>query len=198
MVATATPAKLMTAEEFYAWAELPENAGTRYELENGVPIEMPNPTSLHGVICALVAQIVAAYFMPRGGYYTINDAGVLIRRRPDTVRGPDVAAFSTRPAFDDLPRGPATDIPALVVEVLSPTDRPGRTSGRVRGYLTRGITVIWAVDPEDRTVTVYTQSDTVVLEATDELVGDPELPGFRCPVSAFFSWPELPTPAANR
>jgi len=195
MIATATAP--MTAEEFYAWAELPENAGARYELENGVPVEMPNPTNLHAVICWLVSQLISPHFLARGGFVAMNDGGILIRRRPDTVRGPDVAAFPTRPAFDDLPRGPATDIPTLVVEVLSPSDRPGRTGRRVRGYLRRGISAVWTVDPEDRTVTVYTANDTVLYEQTEELVGDPELPGFRCRVSDFFSWPTPPKPAAN-
>lgn len=195
MVATAT--KPMTAEEFDTWAALSENAGTRYELENGVPIEMPTPTNLHAVFCWLVSQLISSYFVARGGFVAINDGGVLIRRRPDTVRGPDVAAFPTRPAFDDLPRGPAEVVPALVVEVLSPSDRPGRTNRRIRDYRQRGVPVNWVVDPEDRTVEVHTASDTVLYEQTDETVGDPKLPGLQCPVSAFFSWPTVapvPTP----
>lgn len=195
MVAIATAQ--MTAEEFYVWAELPENAGARYELENGVPVEMPNPTNLHAVICWLVSQIISPYFLARGGFVATNDGGLLIRRRPDTVRGPDVAAFPTRPAFKDLPRGPATEVPSLVVEVLSPSDRPHRTTRRVKDYLRRGIPVVWTLEPDDCTVEIHTRTGAVLLEATDELVGDPELPGFRCPVAAFFSWPDAPpTPAA--
>ena len=58
--------------------------------------------------------------------------------------------------------------------------------------------MVWVIDPEDRTVDVHRPNvDAVLLEDTDELAGDPELPGFRCPVAAFFSWPDAPTsPAA--
>ena len=182
----------MTAEEFQTWAELPENAGTRYELENGVPVEMPPPTPWHGTVCWFVIHILTNYVLPRGGRLITNDAGLVVRRRPDTVRGPDVMLFIDRPREEDVPRSPTAEIPPLVVEVLSPSDRPGRTDRRVRGYLRRGISVVWTVDPEDKTVTVYTANDTMLYEHTEELVGDPELPGFRCPVSAFFAWPTVP------
>ena len=195
MVATATASGLMTAEEFYVWAELPENADVWYELEDGRPAECQSAGVLHGTVCWLVTVAVGQYFKSRGGYLSLR-CGLLLRRDPDTVLGPDVVAFSTRPAFEDLPRGPATDIPTLVVEVLSPSDRPGKTDRRVKSYLKRGIPLVWTVDPEDRTVAVYTQSDSVVLEIDEVLLGEPELPGFACKVSAFFSWPE-PPPAAQ-
>jgi len=193
---SAAATRLMTAEEFYVWAELSENAEKWHELDEGIPVERPVSSVWHGAVCWLVTVIIGPYFMSRCGFLAIR-CGLLVHRNPDTVIGPDVAAFPTRPAFDDLPRGPATDIPTLVVEVLSPSDRPGRTGRRVRGYLRRGISAVWTVDPEDRTVTVYTANDTVLYEQTEELVGDPELPGFRCRVSDFFSWPTPPKPAAN-
>jgi Uma2 family endonuclease len=197
MVATVAPTTLMTAEEFSVWAELPENAGTRYELENGVPVEMPNPTLWHGHVCWFVILILSGYVLPRRGRVATNDSGLIVRRRPDTVRGPDVMIFLDQPPEDEVPRGPATDRPALVVEVLSPSDRPGKTRRRVAGYLKRGIPMVWVIDPEDRTVDVHCLGvDAVLLELTDELVGDPQLPGFRCPVSAFFSWPTVPPPPA--
>lgn len=195
MVATATGQTLMTAEEFYAWAELPENADKRYELENGVPVEMPNPNELHGTICWFVIHLLTTYVLPRGGRLLTNDAGVIVRRRPDTVRGLDVTLFMNRPCVADIPRGPAEQVPTLVVEVLSSSDRPSRTTPRVRGYLRRGIPMVWLVDPDDRTVTAHTADDDVVLGETEEIGGGDALPDFRCPVAAFFNWPGEPAPA---
>ena len=189
MVATATGQSLMTAEEFYAWAELPENEDKLFELENGVPVEMPNANNLHGTICWLVSWMLGQYLVPRGGYVMTNDTGLDIRRRPDTVRGPDVMAFLTRPRFEDLKRGPVEDVPALVAEVLSPSDRPGKTHRRVQGYLRRGIPMVWVIDPQDRTVAVHTATEFHVLEEAEELTGNGVLPDFRCPVAAFFNWP---------
>jgi Uma2 family endonuclease len=46
-------------------------------------------------------------------------------------------------------------VPVLAVEVLSPTDRYGKTLKRVRQFFKAGIVLVWVVDPEDRTVTVH-------------------------------------------
>lgn len=194
MVATATGPALMTAEDFYTWMELPENADKRYELENGVPIEMPPPSKPHGGICFLVAHMLGLYLLPRGGSVFTNDTGLVIRRRPDTVRGPDVMAYLTRERIADMPLAPADDIPTLVVEVLSPSDRPGRTNRRVQAYLRRGIPMVWVVDPDDRIVTVYTATEFHTFDETEELTGNGVLPDFRCPVASLFNWPE-PAPA---
>ncbi len=195
MVATATSRNLMTVEEFYVWAELPENEDKNFELENGVPVEMPNANNIHGTICFLVAHLLGLHLLARGGYVMTNDTGLVIRRRPDTVRGPDVMAFLTRPPFRELRRGPVEDVPALVVEVLSPSDRPSRTAPRVRGYLRRGIPMVWLIDPDDRTVTVHTADDDLILGETEVILGGDVLPDFRCPVAAFFNWPGEPPPA---
>ena len=192
---SAAATRLMTAEEFYVWAELSENAEKWHELDEGIPVQRPVSSVWHGTVCWLVTVIIGPYFMSRCGFLAIR-CGLLVHRNPDTVRGPDVAAFATRPAFENLPRGPAIEIPTLVVEVLSPPDRLGRTNRRVRDYRRRGVPMIWVVDPEDRTVEVHTATDTVLHEHAEELVGDPELPGFRCPVSAFFAWPTVPPAAA--
>lgn len=197
MVATATGPGLMTAEEFYVWAELPENEDKQYELENGVPVEMPPPNYLHGVVCYLVSHYLGQYILAQRGHLTTNDTGLIVRGRPDTVRGPDIMAFLDRPKFAELKRGPVETIPALVVEVQSPSDKPGRTNRRVKGYLKRGIPMVWLVDPEDQTVTVYTATEFHVLEEGEELTGHGVLPDFRCPVASFFSWPgDAPAPAS--
>lgn len=195
VAATAQQQGLMTAEEFYVWLDRPENEDKLFELENGVPVQMPNPNNVHGAICFLVAYMLGLHLLPRGGYVMTNDTGLVLRRRPDTVRGPDVMAFLTRPPFHELRRGPVEDVPALVVEVLSPSDRPSRTTPRVRGYLRRGVPMVWVIDPDDHTVTVHTADDDLVLGETDEIAGGESLPDFRCPVAAFFTWPEGATPA---
>jgi hypothetical protein len=40
---TTTATQLMTAEEFYDWANRPENAGKHYELEKGRVVEVSCP-----------------------------------------------------------------------------------------------------------------------------------------------------------
>ena len=123
-----------------------------------------------------------------------NDTSLVVKRRPDTVRGPDVMAFLTRPIFKDLKLAPVDRVPTMVVEVLSPSDRLGKTTKRINQYLARGIPLVWVIDPEDRNVLIYTQNqESITLDETDELTGGEILPGFRCKVSEFFAWPTTTT-----
>jgi len=121
--------KTMTAEEFYEWANSPDNADTLYELVQGEPVPMPTPSELHGVICSLIAHLLWRYVFQRGkGYVCSNDTGLLVERDPDTLRGPDVMLFDELRRLEELSGQFAVAIPRLVVEVLSPSDRMGKVN----------------------------------------------------------------------
>ena len=58
----------------------------------------------------------------------------------------------------------------------------------MREYLKRGVRVVWVVDPEDRTVTVYRQpGQGQLLEEDATVTGEDVLPGFSCRVAEFFN-----------
>lgn len=199
-MATATTTPTMTAEEFFDWANRPENAGKRYELENGKAVEMPPPGVRHGTVCWVLGGIMFQYLTRRGsGHAATNDAGLVVQRAPDTVRGPDLMLFLDPTLYDDLEPKYTERVPALVVEVRSPTDRQGKTLRRIEQYHTRGVPLVWLVDPEELTVTVYRPNEfPKVLDEADELTGNGVLPDFRCRVSDFFTLPGAPpAPASN-
>src|SRR5206468_4287427 len=62
--------------------------------------------------------------------------------------------------------------PDLVVEVLSPDDRPGETLAKVGDWLEAGARLVWVIDPQGRNARVYRAdgSQTSVSEA-DHLEG---------------------------
>lgn len=61
---------------------------------------------------------------------------------------------------------------------------------RIGQFLTWGTTLVWLVDYEDHSVTVYRPNQfPTVCEIGDELVGGDELPGFACPVAELFVMP---------
>src|SRR5687767_12459684 len=104
-MATVTATR-MTAEEFFDWAGRPENVGRRYELQDGEVVEMPSPGELHGIVCWLVARLLGNYLFARGaGSICTNDTGLIVRRGPDTVRGPDVMLFLEDRALNQMSRG---------------------------------------------------------------------------------------------
>jgi Uma2 family endonuclease len=124
------------------------------------------------------------------GYVCTNDSGVVVATGPDTVRGPDIAFYSDVQSPDDIQWSYATQPPQLVVEVLSPNDKPGVLSKRIDQYLNCGVPLIWVIDPDIRIVTVYPRgAQQKVFEEADELTGNSVLPDFRCQVRELFSLP---------
>lgn len=181
----------MTADEFFRWINLPENRDLHVELERGVVIEMPPPGKFHGFVCGNIAGILRDYAIRRGrGYVCTNDAGLIVERDPDTVRGPDVTFYDDNQTADTMDRQFAERPPELAVEVMSPNDRLNRTLLRISQMLDLGVRMVWVVDPETRDVSVYRPGQAHCLVAADqELNGDDALPEFRCLVSQFFQLP---------
>jgi Uma2 family endonuclease len=190
-MSTVAPKRTMTAEQFFAWCNRPENRDRHLELERGEVVEVSRPGERHGFVCSNVTRILGNYtFQRRQGYTCSNDTGLILERDPDTVRGPDVVLYDQTRRFDDLNPRYSDRPPTLAVEVLSPNDKWAKVTRRITGFLSRGIAVIWLVDPEGRSVTVYRGSQLPqVFEGDDELTGDPELPGFRCRVADLFFLP---------
>jgi Uma2 family endonuclease len=196
-MATKTVPKKLTAEQFYTWANRAENQGTRWELEEGTVVEMPSPGEAHALVCWFVIRLLTDYVMSRGsGHLLTNDCGLIVRRKPDTVRGPDVMLSLQNLTLEDANPKHSERVPTLVVEVFSPSDRPGKIAGRVEQYLRRGVPLVWVVYPEERTVNVF-RSDELpkLLDESDELTGNGILPDFKCKVAELFA---LPQPARPR
>ena len=181
----------MTADEFYRWVNLPENRELHVELERGAVIEMPPPGKYHGFVCGNIAGILRNYAVKRArGYVCTNDAGLIVERDPDTVRGPDVTFYDDNQTADTMDRQFAERPPVLAVEVMSPNDRLNRTLLRISQMLELGVRMVWVVDPETRDVSVYRRGAAHRLVATDqELTGEDVLTEFRCRVSEFFHLP---------
>jgi Uma2 family endonuclease len=75
--------------------------------------------------------------------------------------------------------------PDLVVEVLSPDDRPGETLAKVGDWLEAGARLVWVIDPEGRRARIYRNDGSEVSIAEDEVLsGEDVLPGFTCRLSS--------------
>ena len=181
--------QLMTAEEFFDWVHRPENRDRRFELDEGEVVEMSRPGERHGTVCANVAWILGSYIRQvKKGNVVANDTGIILQRDPDSVKGPDVALYVSSKKYDELAIKYSDQIPLLVVEVLSPTDRFGSMMKRINQFLANGVTLVWMLDPDVQTVTVFRDKQfSVVLEADEELSAPDVLPGFRCVVEECFA-----------
>lgn len=186
---TPATATAMTADGFLDWLVREELDGRAYELVGGEVIEMPPPTRLHGLCCWLVIKVLTEYVVRRGaGHLLTNDAGILVARDPDTLRGADVILFLRDPSAADADKKYVDDVPDLIVEVISPSDRQKDINLRVNQYLDRGVPLVWLIDPEERLVTVCRPREfPKALDEAAELTGSGVLPDFACPVRSLFA-----------
>jgi Uma2 family endonuclease len=103
-----------------------------------------------------LARILGEFVDTHGLGVVLTEAGFLLSRDPDTVRGPDVA-FVRADRFDAAEAGRAyfRGAPDLAVEILSPSNRPGDIHARVADYLAAGARLVWIIDPVREIVDVY-------------------------------------------
>lgn len=74
--------------------------------------------------------------------------------------------------------------PDIVVEVVSPSDLTARIQRKVSEYLDAGCRLVWVVDPEARSVTVYRpRSSRRTLKGNDPLSGGDVLPDLQVSVA---------------
>ena len=74
------------------------------------------------------------------------------------------------------------------MEVLSQSNTPGEMAAKRRDYFGAGVELVWEIDPDDRSVVVYTSvSAATTLGAGDVLDGGTVLPGFTLAVADLFA-----------
>lgn len=133
-----------------------------------------------------------------GNFVAEHDLGIvagadgMMRLAPGLVRIPDVSfvAWERLPGRR-LPRQPVPDlVPDLVVEVLSEGNTPREMARKLDEYFSRGVRLVWLVDPTMETITVYTsRHQSVVLDKSATLDGGVALPGFTLPLGTLFAGP---------
>jgi Uma2 family endonuclease len=177
--------QLMRAEQL---ADMPED-GFRYELIEGELAQMAPAGFRHSRVAGRFAAYIGQHALAHKlGEVLTAEPGFFLEHEPDTVLAPDVA-FVRR---DRLPRagedeGFADLIPDLVVEVVSPSDRPADVARKIERYLRPGVPVVWLADPRRERVQVHRSGRPAeTLHGDDVLDGGEVLPGFRVRVGDFF------------
>lgn len=173
---------LMTADQLLH-ANLPDK---RTELVRGILIVREPAGYNHGRVAAnLTTRLGAHVDLTGGGQIVAAETGFTLFRNPDTVRAPDVGFIASGRAPSPGTNGFPELAPDLVVEVLSPDDRPGETLAKVGDWLVAGTRLVWVIDPQRRSARVYRAdgSETALAE-NDALNGEEVLVGFVCPLAS--------------
>ena len=159
-----------------------------YELVDGVLVEKAMGLRESFLAIAL-ASILWSFVRPRNLGLVTGEAGMM-RLMAGLVRMPDVAFISwTRLPNRRVPTEPIPALaPDLVVEVLSAGNTPGEMARKRQEYFHAGVQIVWMVDPNARTVEVFTAPEqSTVLHEVQTLEGGTVLPGFVLPLHELFA-----------
>jgi Uma2 family endonuclease len=188
---------------------LPDD-GYLHELVRGEIRRMPPPNGRHSHIEAAVVGAIGRYLHARAlslgwqedqglaardrlvGYLGSGEQGIRfpVPDDPDQVRGVDVlyltpAQFARHAAV--LADEYIPEVPALCVEIISPTQSAEEVDERVQDYLAGGAVLVWCLFPRRRTVTVFSPDRAPhTIRTGGVLSGDSVLPGLAIPLTLLF------------
>lgn len=171
---------------------LPDVEGIRYEIIRGELIVSKSPGWEHQRTCANILFELEQWNREAKLAQVAPAPGVLFSRYDNVM--PDVVWASQellRTGLDDT--GHLIRSPELVIEVLSlgraNIERDRETKREI--YDQYGVDEYWITDWRIKHLYIHRRVDgalrQVASRVRDELVRSPLLPGFRCPVSRFFS-----------
>jgi Uma2 family endonuclease len=183
---SATVTKRYTVEEFMRLPEPPD--GAKQELVQGEVVTMPPPHFDHGEVQLAIGSLLRDFVRKHRLGRVTTESGLITERDPDSVRGPDVAYWNK----DQVPLGEKVEgypdaVADLCVEVISEKKRRSGLKKKLKEYFKRGVRMVWVVDTEAQTVTVYRPGTPgrVILDGAVD--GEDVLPGFQCTLADIFS-----------
>jgi Uma2 family endonuclease len=175
---------LLTLDQY---AELPKQEGRRYELDEGVVIEMSGVNSDHGSIQAELCALLIAGARKVGAELKVmvNVAFILA---PATERIPDVTVVR-RDKLESMEyyRGAYRGAPELAIEVVSENDSAADLDRKVAQYLAAGVMSVWVIYPETKHIVIHNANREL-----RDITGDQKLealdllPGFSVSLDQIF------------
>lgn len=179
-----TDTALTTLAEYAALDEPDEAYVT--ELVRGVLVREPRPVNPHGRFQVRMAYALEGWARGVGASVTV-ESGYLLSDDPPTLRGPDVGVVIDPRSREEVPPGWPRGAPDVAVEILSPSDTSTAIHAKTLDYLEAGAKLVWIVDHEARTVTVYRPDGSArVLREADTLGGEDVLEGFELALGELF------------
>jgi len=182
---SATISTHITPDDRYAMPD-----GEQYELIDGQLVEKTVSREGAWVASQLITRIqiyldthpIGDVFSESAGYRCFSFDG-------NRVRKPDLSfILNGRMTAADWECGFPAVVPDLVVEVLSPQDLAYDVFRKLEDYFSVGVPLVWVLNPETRTATVYRQGGTEIrhYHEQDSLTDDLVLPGFSYPLAKLF------------
>ncbi|HKO23413.1 MAG TPA: Uma2 family endonuclease [Chloroflexota bacterium] len=182
-----------------------------YELVRGEILRMPPPKEDHGCVEAALVEAIGRYLDDRAlalgweksqgraarnrlvGRLLSGDVGVRfsLPDDPDQLRGLDVCYLSAEQVarLGAVPTAEyLVEMPALVAEVISPSETASYINEKVNDLLRGGAQLVWLFYPKTRTVMVLRPDGSArMIPAGGLLDGNDVLPGFMVELASIFA-----------
>jgi Uma2 family endonuclease len=172
-----------TIEEFDQIVMQPENAERRLQYIGGDIVEVVSNNYSSQVAARILIRLGVYVESKDLGHVTGADGGYRVAGERYI---PDVAFISKTRQPEASHEVYNPNAPDLAVEVLSPSDKPDDMRLKIANYLAAG-TLVWVVEPEAKTVEVYTPGQKARrIRVAETLDGGAVLPGFALVVKDIF------------
>ncbi len=184
----AKPRARLTNSDYVAMTP-PANSGARYQLIDGVLIEMSGASYAHqAFLVQLILQLAAQ--VESLGIGEILPAPYDVHVDQFNTYQPDLF-FVSNERRNILGRTAATGAPDMVVEILSDSTRRRDLNDRLPVYAGNGVREVWIVDLDAASVTVHAGdvpalAPVQVFDAADTLISD-VMPGVAIDLAPIFA-----------
>jgi Uma2 family endonuclease len=161
-----------------------------YEFVDGELVPVMPASRIHARLTVEVAYRLRRHVDEAGlPGEVLGDAGVVLglRRDQKRMRAPDVAYISSARLEGTDPERLLRVIPEFAIEIDITSGKKPHGSQRIADYLEAGISLVWAIDPHNRTATAYRLGGpTRGYQGDDVLDAGDVVPGFRLRLSELF------------
>ncbi len=166
----ATP--LLSLEAFLA---LPET-DVAWELIDGRAVRKMSPRFRHSRTQKRLLFLLETWGGDRG--FVQPEWGIALRRQgKDWVPVPDLLYVSFNRLSEQWDENvPCPVPPELAIEIVSPGQSFGAIAEKATAYLNAGVLRVWVVDPQDRSITVFSLNTMPIVYRPGEIVTDPIFP----------------------
>ena len=156
------------------------NDGRLRELVDGQIVEWDVTTYRHAFIEAALVEYIRRFVRERRlGRVVSGEGMVRIGGSEYDARGADLAFYRRGRNPRDIDAAATVLAPDFVVEVLSPSDLAALVEAKVDDWLRIGVRLLWYVNPETGTTTVYAGGGIQRVAATAILGAGDVVPGLQ-------------------
>jgi len=150
------PANKLTYQDYL---KIPDEPGYRFEILDGILIKEPSPNYIHQRVSRRLQRILEDYFWRVDPAGEIFDAPLDVTLLEFNVVQPDLFYISGE---QNILKDTRIDgSPALVVEVLSPSNGRKDRLQKMRVYQEAQVQHYWLVDPQEKTLECFAWRDGV-------------------------------------